>query len=133
MQTNPYPIYVIDDSHYDLLIASELIQEYCTRSVNIQCFADPEEALRQLKVLETTPDQFPKLLFLDIRMTLMDGFSFLDAYTKLPAKLTRHCKLYMLSSSLDPKDVQKAKANPLVVDFLEKPLEESFLKSLFLH
>lgn len=130
MQSNLTPVYVVDDSPYDLLIASELIQEYCSQP-DIHCFKNAQEALSRLKSLVVQPEHFPKILFLDIRMPAMDGFAFLEAYAQLPTSLTQRCKLYMLSSSLDPKDILKAKANPQVIDFLEKPLEESFLKAVF--
>lgn len=130
MPTTSHTVYIIDDSRYDLLIASELIRDHCESS-QIECFSDAQVALGQLKSLTGTPANFPNFLFLDIRMPVMDGFAFLEAYAKLPRMLTQHCRLYMLSSSLDPYDIQKAKANPLVADFLEKPLEEPFLESLF--
>lgn len=130
MPTKPYIVYVIDDSPYDLLIATELIEEFCSQA-DIHCFKNAQEALTRLQALVATPKEFPELLFLDIRMPVMDGFAFLEAYSLLPSSLTHQCKLYILSSSLDPKDIEKAKAHPLVVDFLEKPLEEQFLKSVF--
>jgi hypothetical protein len=36
--------------------------------------------------------------------------------------------IYMLSSSVDPNDIQRAKLNPLVIDIIEKPLNKLHLK-----
>jgi hypothetical protein len=37
----------------------------------------------------------------------------------------------MLSSSFDPSDIQRAKLNPLVIDFIEKPLNKTILIKMF--
>ena len=44
------------------------------------------------------------MIFLDINMPKMNGWDFLDAYIKLENKV----RVYMLSSSINSKDIQKS-------------------------
>ncbi len=63
----------------------------------------------------------------------MDGFDFLNVYNTLSETIKENCKIYMLSSSLDPTDINKAKSNENVIDFFEKPItEENFNKMVSL-
>ena len=70
------------------------------------------------------------MIFLDIRMPVMDGFGFLAEYEKLPTTVTQHCKLYMLSSSENKDDINRAKANAYVVDYIVKPVQEEVFKGI---
>ena len=63
----------------------------------------------------------PDIIFLDIRMPIIDGFGFLAEYVQLPETITRKPKVVMLSSTLDEQDYDKAKGFPQVVSFLVKP------------
>ncbi|MBK6400174.1 MAG: hypothetical protein IPF75_18465 [Bacteroidetes bacterium] len=40
-------------------------------------------------------------------------------------------QIYMLSSSVDPSDIERATSNPLVTDFIEKPLNKEDLEKMF--
>ncbi|MEO8087976.1 MAG: hypothetical protein ABI763_14220 [Bacteroidota bacterium] len=59
------------------------------------------------------------ILFLDINMP---GWDFLDNFDNLTEKIKNKIIIYMLSSSIDPSDKQKALENKNVVRYLEKPL-----------
>jgi CheY-like chemotaxis protein len=52
----------------------------------------------------------------------MDGFELLKALGALQVNPIARTKIYMLSSSLDDRDLDKANDNPLVTAFLSKPL-----------
>jgi CheY-like chemotaxis protein len=63
-------------------------------------------------------------------MPEMDGFEFLEIYKNFPKPFLDHCKLAILSSTLDFGDIKKAEANPLVLKLLKKPLYPNELKDL---
>jgi CheY-like chemotaxis protein len=72
----------------------------------------------------------PEVIFLDIRMPLHDGFSFLDAFGTLPGKIREISKVIMLSSSLDDSDHERAGEYDYVIRFLQKPLTNEAIEDL---
>ena len=70
------------------------------------------------------------LVFLDLNMPVMDGWEFLDEIKKFPNYSTAICKIYILSSSIDPMDLKKAKEYEIVQDFISKPLTIEHLESI---
>ena len=65
---------------------------------------------------------FPDVIFLDLNMPGMDGWDFLEEYQGLPTEFLQKCKLYILSSSIDPSDKSKSLSYECVADFITKPL-----------
>ena len=55
-------------------------------------------------------------------MPLIDVFGFLNQYAQLSEKLKKNCDIIMLTSSENTEDALKAKRNPYVKKFLNKPL-----------
>ncbi len=123
-------ILVIDDSKYDLFIATEMLSDYCDVK-EVVCVDSAQKGIEYLQSKENMPEELPEYIFLDIKMPLMDGFDFLNLYNQLSDTIKKHCKIYMLSSSLDPTDIAKAKNNNNVIDFIEKPLSEEHIGKLF--
>jgi CheY-like chemotaxis protein len=77
-----------------------------------------ENGLVACKLVEQ--DDCPDIIFLDIKMPLMDGFDFLDSFEKM--NRCKKVKIVMLTSSLRPEDQEKAFQYKSVVDYIEKPL-----------
>jgi CheY-like chemotaxis protein len=125
-----------DDSIFNFL--NKKIIELSRFAPDVSCYTDPKEALDELKRLSLTgensfPDKnFPDIIFLDINMQDMDGWEFLDEYEKLPESSKQKCRVFMLSSSIDPSDIEKAKTYRSVKDFISKPLSEEILNLITL-
>ena len=62
------------------------------------------------------------VIFLDINMPIMNGWQFLDEYEKINHSLKFKCKIFVLSSSINPDDIKKAESNAFVSKYLAKPL-----------
>jgi CheY-like chemotaxis protein len=60
-------------------------------------------------------------------MPIMDGWDFLEEFGTQLAHQYTNIKIILLSSSVDPSDIQKSKTYPIVLDFLPKPLTKETL------
>ena len=90
---------------------------------------DGKEALDNLTSMVRSGEKLPDVIFLDLNMPIMDGWEFLDEFVKLPIK--NKPRVYIVSSSIDNQDIEKAKTYEIVKDFIVKPLSESILTDLF--
>ena len=72
----------------------------------------------------------PDVLLMDIRMPEMDGFQFLDELKNLPKDPLKYLNVFMLTSSLDQKDIVRSREYPMVKGFLSKPLDMLTVKDI---
>ncbi|WP_447637759.1 response regulator [Flavobacterium microcysteis] len=73
----------------------------------------------------------PELIFLDLNMPVMGGWEFLDNFIKKDyQEFNTKTKVIVLSSTIDPTDIEKSKTYPIVIDFLSKPITKEMLEDL---
>lgn len=126
-------VMLVDDNEIDNLINQKMIEAAdITETIYTHTGAKSAiEFLRNLeKVEELGNDILPSVIFLDIDMPLMDGFQFLDEFDKLMAKTKDKCKIVMLTSSINPRDVTKSKGYVYVKKYINKPLSQENLENL---
>jgi two-component system, chemotaxis family, chemotaxis protein CheY len=120
-QASQTVIALVDDDSIFQLTASRMLK--ATELIgNILQFSNGEDALRFLHDNVDKRDKLPDILFLDINMPLVDGWAFLEDYALLKQKMSKKILIYMVSSSIDPMDMNRAKSNNLVEDYLIKPI-----------
>lgn len=122
-------VMIIDDNNIDLYISSRLIiKKYFGKKVLE--YSDGNEALKYLRDNQDTISALPQIIFIDIYMPLMSGFEFLEEYDKLPSDLKNHCKAYIISSTIDEKDILRANNDKNIVSFQVKPINKEFLSRI---
>jgi response regulator RpfG family c-di-GMP phosphodiesterase len=116
---------LVDDDSFNNMICRMIIED-TLGEVEINEFTEPEEGLSFIQ----ENIKSPAILFLDINMPTLTGWEFLGLYDKFSEEVKRHIRVYILSSSLDWRDMDKAKANKYVKGFLSKPLEAETVISI---
>ncbi len=120
---------VDDDKIYTFLIKKTIEQTNLVDMVKI--FDNGLNALNFLKKNADNPDSLPEIILLDLSMPVLDGWGFLEEYIPLSPKLGRKITIYVVSSSISPYDVAKAKSISSVTDFIIKPISKEKLITIF--
>lgn len=92
-----------------------------------EVFTYADEALAYLKA---HPDQQVDVIFLDINMPRMNGFEFIDAANRELRAHFAKMVVVMLTTSMDPKDRERAESSAVVRKFLNKPLSEKHIEEV---
>jgi len=122
--------YLIDDEPIFNLISSKIINRSGWQG-EVRVFISARTAFEEIKMHIANEGYLPDFIFLDIRMPEMDGFEFLEELNNLPKDPLKYIRVYMLSSSLDQKDIIRSHQYPMVKGFLSKPMDIQTIKDIF--
>ena len=123
-------ILCIDDDPITLMLCKMVITK-ALFSNEIATAKNGEEALKYYDNLKTTfTIKKPQLIFLDLNMPVMNGWEFLDSFVTAEYSEYHDTKVIILSSTIDPQDLEKSKKYPMVIDFLSKPISKEMLEFL---
>ncbi len=120
---------IIDEDKVLIFLTRKMIKNYNPEIEVISC-EEAADALSYLSHNQNNLDKLPDIILLDINLPIMDGWEFLEEYDKIVGSFPKKIKLYMFSSSISAIDKDRAIQNPLVEDYLIKPLTEEKLSKI---
>jgi response regulator RpfG family c-di-GMP phosphodiesterase len=122
-------VMLVDDNDTDNFISKRII-EITKFSSNVIVKNSGKSALDYLVENKESPDSIPDIIFLDINMPIVDGFVFLYEYEKFSNSVKDKCRVIILSSSDNKRDIDKIINNDFVIKFVTKPLTEKTLEEI---
>ncbi|GAB4126531.1 MAG: response regulator [Raineya sp.] len=122
-------VMLVDDNDTDNFISKRII-EITKFAKKVEIKNSGKSALQYLEDNQNNPENLPDLIFLDINMPIVDGFVFLFEFEMFPEELKKKCKVVILSSSDNKRDIEKIVDNEYVIKFITKPLTDSALNDV---
>ena len=128
-------IMCVDDDPMTLMLNKLTLKKsnFCQDALTAENGKIAIEYFEQQLNLAPEKRELPDLIFLDLNMPEMNGWDFLNAYLKEYMAVQPELKVVILSSTVDPDDRERASKNPLVIDFISKPLTIRRLDELKKH
>ena len=120
---------IIDDDPSNNFLCEIMLKKTIT-GMDIRSFLEPEIAVDYIKKEYSNGKSVPTVLFLDINMPVMTGWDFLQALETFDDKIIQQFTIYIVSSSVDQSDKKRAIENPLVIDYIEKPVTAEKLRQI---
>ena len=122
-------VMLVDDNDTDNFISKRII-EITGFAKDVEIKNSGKSALEYLEENKADADKLPDIIFLDINMPIVDGFVFLYEFEKFADSIKNKCKVIILSSSDNKRDIDKIVNNDHVIKFVTKPLTENALDEI---
>jgi response regulator of citrate/malate metabolism len=118
---------LIDDDEVFNFLHSEIISQFDSKAEIIE-YNSSIDALKFINDCISKNVFLPDYIFLDIRMPEMSGLELLDELMQKSVEPFQKVKIFVVTSSLDERDKQKALSYPIVSGFLIKMITLESLK-----
>lgn len=120
---------IIDDDPIFIYGTKRIMKEidFCEEVI---VYNNGQEALEGLSQISNLGQKVPEVIFLDLNMPVMNGWEFLDEITKLPSNNLEKTFIYIISSSVDPRDLEKVKNYKSVNNYILKPITPNDLENV---
>ncbi|WP_207429249.1 response regulator [Pedobacter sp. SYSU D00535] len=121
-------VIIIDDDPIHQRIAQIMIQKHQI----YEEYGSYTEAGKALEYLEENLDNennLPDVILLDLNMPVIDGWDFLDKFDMIRDKLVKNIRIYIVSSSVDEKDILRSQTYSYVHGFISKPLSPDIIRN----
>ena len=120
---------IIDDDPI-FVYGTKRIMKEVGFSEEIEVFENGLDAIEELTQKSIVEKKLPRLIFLDLNMPIMNGWEFLDDFIKIPEHIRKDVVIYIVSSSIDPRDIERVKTYDIVTDYILKPVTPKDLKNM---
>lgn len=122
----PSNFVIVDDDPINNMICSTVIKKVYPDAAVVS-FTEPEKGLDYFR---NTLPTCHTILFLDINMPTMTGWEFIDEFSGLESNLKSKVSVFIVSSSVDFRDRERASCNSAIRRMISKPLTAKMLLSV---
>lgn len=112
---------IVDDDPINNFITKGVIMEMISHA-SVITFTDPQEGLDYVLSTLAKPNNGQAILLLDINMPTMTGWQIMERLEHEGTVVSERLLIYLLSSSIDPADRERAKVTFQISDYIMKPL-----------
>lgn len=124
-------VFVVDDDKIFHFIIKKLLMNN-NININPAFFENGLQAIEGIKNKIKSGEAQPDIILLDINMPILDGWQFLEEYKRLKGKISKNIMIYIVSSSDNQMDLNKAKNfKEEVKDYYLKPMSADDIKAIF--
>lgn len=117
---------MVDDDEIFAFLTKRTIEE--TKLVEqIKLFTNGQDAIDFLEKAAGDKDLLPEVILLDINMPILDGWGFLEEFVLLKRQIGKTITIYVVSTSISPHDLERARNISEVSDFIIKPITKAGL------
>ena len=120
-------VFIIDDDTIHQRIAQIMIEKHELFD-NYTSYTDAEKALVFLKEHKNSASNLPDVILLDLNMPVIDGWDFLDMLEDFRSELSKAIRIFIVTSSVDEKDILRAQNYSAVTGFISKPLSPDIIR-----
>jgi CheY-like chemotaxis protein len=121
-------VYIVDDDPIHQRIVQIMIEKHKIYDHYLS-FTNAQLALDTITENFDFPTCLPDVILLDLNMPVLDGWGFLERFKSIKENINKEIKIYIVSSSVDEKDILRSKAFSFVNGFISKPLSPDIIKS----
>lgn len=121
---------IIDDEDITLFISKKIIGETLGLT-DLKTFSNGATALQFLQERFINHPYQPAIILLDLNMPVISGWDFLELFGEIKEELRKNVHVYVVSSSIDPRDKNKALSDPNVISYITKPLTKDIVRNYF--
>ncbi len=120
---------IIDDDPIFIYGTKRIMKEidFCN---DILVFNNGQDAMDGLNELTSQGKDLPSIIFLDLNMPIMNGWEFLEDFVQIPNNNREKVTVYIISSSVDPRDLERIKNYDVVNNYILKPLSPQDLEEV---
>lgn len=127
---NPKQVIVIDDDPLNNQIIEIALRRY-TGFLNIKNFTQANDAYEFILSESVTNPINDVIILLDINMPLVTGWDFLDLFDQLDSSIKSRYEIFILTSSIDFNDREKARDYKSIKEYIVKPINREKLNIIF--
>ena len=120
---------IIDDDPI-FIYGTKRIMKEVDFAENIIVYNNGQEAVNGLKEIIIEGGMLPEVIFLDLNMPIMNGWEFLDEYKNCRHDISKKTIIYIISSSVDPRDLERVKHYNQVNNYILKPITPDDLSKI---